>query len=68
MIAQDDSISQNDILNKVLEKVQEIKGIADDGDYIYRGEPEHYDKVSSGLYCCDCGKGAEDFNALQREE
>lgn len=68
MIAQDDSNSQDDILNKVLGKIKEVEGIAREGDYIFRGEPEHYDRVSSGLYRRDCRKGVEDFNALQREE
>ena len=40
-------ISQNGQLSQVLEKIQEIAEKSADGDYIYRGEPEHYDKVSS---------------------
>ncbi|MCY3788702.1 MAG: tetratricopeptide repeat protein [Gemmatimonadetes bacterium] len=43
-------ISQNGQLSRVLEKVQEIVEKSADGDYIYRGEPEHYEKVSSSLY------------------
>ena len=43
-------ISQNGQLSRVLEKVQEIAEKSADGDYIYRGEPEHYEKVSSSLY------------------
>ena len=35
---------------KVVKKVQEIVGAPHDGDYMYRGEPEHYDKVTSSLY------------------
>ena len=68
MIAQGDSNLQNDFLNGVLAKVKEIEGIAGDGGYIYRGEPEHYEKVSSGLYRRDHAKGVEDFNALQGKE
>ena len=34
----------------VLEIIQEILEISATGDYIYRGEPEHYCKVSSSLY------------------
>ena len=34
----------------VLEKIQEIVKKSDDGDYIYRGEPECYDHVSSNLW------------------
>lgn len=45
----DQSDSQNE-LNRVLEKIQEIAKKSADGDYIYRGEPECYPKVSSGLY------------------
>lgn len=43
-------ISQNGQLSQVLEKIQEIAERSADGDYIYRGEPEHYKKVSSSLY------------------
>ena len=42
--------SQQTKLDKVLEKINEIAKKSDDGDYIYRGEPENYDKVSSSLY------------------
>ena len=43
------SKSQNE-LNRVLEKIREIVEKSADGDYIYRGEPECYSKVSSSLY------------------
>ena len=43
------SKSQNE-LNRVLEKIQEIVKKSADGDYIFRGESEHYPKVSSSLY------------------
>ena len=43
-------MNQSDQLNSVLEKIQEIVKISANGDYLYRGEPECYDKVSSGLY------------------
>ena len=43
-------ISQNGQLSRVLEKIQEVAEKSADGDYIYRGEPEHYKKVSSSLY------------------
>ena len=39
--------AQNPKLDAVFEN---ISNIADGGNYIYRGEPEHYRKVSSGLY------------------
>ena len=50
MSPQEHSTTQNDKLEEVLEKISEIARVAARGDYIYRGEPEHYDKVSSGLY------------------
>ena len=43
-------LSQNGQLSRVLKKIQEIAEKSADGDYIYRGEPEHYHKVSSSLY------------------
>ena len=43
-------ISQNGQLSRVLKKIQEIAEKSADGDYIYRGEPECYCKVSSSLY------------------
>ncbi len=43
-------MNENDQLNRVLEKIQEIVKLSANGDYLYRGEPECYDKVSSGLY------------------
>ena len=47
--------SQQPDLDKVLEKINEISKKSADGDYIFRGEPECYDKVSSNLYrlCCE---------------
>ena len=45
-----------DDLSAVFEKIQEIVAKSSDGDYIYRGEPEHYkeqpydEKVSSNLW------------------
>ena len=41
---------EKDQLSRVLEIIQEIAEKSDDGDYIYRGEPEYYDDVSSTLY------------------
>lgn len=43
-------MNENDQLNSVLEKIQEIVKLSANGDYLYRGEPACYDKVSSGLY------------------
>ena len=48
--AEDKVSAQQSELNKVLEKINEIVKKSADGDYIYRGEPECYDEVSSGLF------------------
>ena len=37
-------------ISRILDIVKEIEAKLVDGDYIYRGEPECYDKVSSNLY------------------
>ena len=37
-------------LSRVLKKITEIADASDKGDYIYRGEPECYEKISSSLY------------------
>ena len=37
-------------LNKILEIIGKIVKISADGDYIYRGEQEYYEKVSSNLW------------------
>ena len=49
MSTPDQSEPQND-LNTVFEKIQEIAAKSASGDYIYRGEPKCYPKVSSTLY------------------
>ena len=41
---------QNDSLSEVLEIIREIAEKSAGDDYIYRGEPEDYGKVSSSLY------------------
>ena len=41
---------QKDQLSRVLKRIQEIIEKSADGDYIYRGEPKCYGKVSSTLY------------------
>ena len=43
------SDSQNN-LNRVLEKINEIVEKSADSDYIYRGEAEYFEKISSSLY------------------
>ena len=62
VLDQDKQMNQNDQLNSVLEKIQEILKISSNGDYLYRGEPKCYDKVSSGLYRKYSNIEAEYFN------
>ena len=42
--------SSNDHLDEVLNVINQLAKKSAGGDYIYRGEPEHYEKVSSSLY------------------
>ena len=42
--------SQQIGIDEVLEKINEIARESATGDYIYRGEPVHYPRVTSGLY------------------
>ena len=46
----DPSDSPKDTLSKVLEVIRKIAEKSADDDYIYRGEPECHQKVSSSLY------------------
>ena len=50
-------------LNRILEIIGGIAEITADGDYIYRGEPQHYEQVSSSLWR-ECRKaiGKEEFD------
>lgn len=50
-------------LNRILEIIGRIAETTSDGDYIYRGEPQHYAKVSSSLWR-ECRKeiGMEEFD------
>ena len=48
--ASEGRISQCEELKGVFQIIQEITKISATGDYIYRGEPKHYSKVSSSLY------------------
>lgn len=50
MNAQTHPAPQKDSLSRVLKKIREIAEKSENGDYIYRGEPECYPKVSSTLY------------------
>ncbi len=49
-------------LNRILEIIGRIAETTADGDYIYRGEPQHYEKVSSSLWReCREEIGTEEF-------
>ena len=50
MNAQTHPAPQKDPLSRVLKKIREIAEKSESGDYIYRGEPKCYLKVSSTLY------------------
>lgn len=69
ILDQDRQMNENDQLNSVLEKIQEIVKLSANGDYLYRGEPECYEKVSSGLYREYSDIEAENFGieAVQEE-
>ena len=51
------SHSQGTNTDKVLEKISEILNIVGSHAYVFRGEPERFEKVSSGLYrfCAEIG-------------
>ena len=52
-----------DDLNAILEILREIAEKSDRGNYIYRGEPDSYDRVSSSLWReCEKKIRAEDFD------
>ena len=52
-----------DDLNAVLEILREIAEKSDSDNYIYRGEPEDYDRVSSSLWReCEKKMQTEDFD------
>ena len=55
--------TQETKLNRILEIIGRIAETTADGDYIYRGEPQHYEKVSSSLWR-ECQKeiGTEEFD------
>lgn len=55
--------TQETELNRILEIIGRIAETTTDGDYIYRGEPKHYEQVSSSLWR-ECRKeiGREEFD------
>ena len=70
MSSQDNTPASNqNKLDKVLEIQNAITKKAASGVYIYRGEPEHYAKVASGLYRLyeRIGGRSHDFETIQRE-
>ncbi|RKU26845.1 hypothetical protein C6497_12425 [Candidatus Poribacteria bacterium] len=52
-------------LSDVFQKLQEIAAESADGDFIFRGEPQHYEKVSSSLWR-EC-QGNFDVEAIQKK-
>ena len=69
MSTQTQSAAQN-ALSRILELIREIVEKSINGDCIYRGEPEHYDKVSSALYRLapdGFDSGQFDLESLQKE-
>ena len=42
-------LNSEEAFSKVLEKIQEVVGPTANGDYMYRGEPEHYPRIASSL-------------------
>ncbi len=54
--------TQETELNRILEIIGRIAEMTADGDFIYRGEPQHYEKVSSSLWReCREEIGTEEF-------
>ena len=55
--------AQTSDLGRILELIGRIADTTTDGDYIYRGEPKHYEQVSSSLWR-ECKKvfGPEEFD------
>ena len=62
--------TQGTELNRILEIIGRIAETTADGDFIYRGEPQHYEKVSSSLWR-ECKKeiGTDEFDirTIQRK-
>ena len=62
------STTSHDTLHNVRNIIRKIEAISADGNYIYRGEPEHHDefpyygKISSSLYRQYARIEAEEFN------
>ena len=55
--------TQETQLNRILEVIGRIAETTADGDFIYRGEPQHYEEVSSSLWReCREEIGTEEFD------
>ena len=55
--------TQETELNRILEIIGRIAETTADGDFIYRGEPQHYEYVSSSLWReCQKEVGTEEFD------
>ena len=55
--------TQETELNRILEIIGRIAETTADGGFIYRGEPQHYEQVSSSLWReCEKEIGAEEFD------
>ena len=65
----DDRTRRGDRLNDVLEKLSELAEKASHSDYVYRGEPKCYSRVTSSLYRKYSGYdvGSFDITIVQRE-
>ena len=67
MSTQTQSVTEK-ALDRIFELIREIVGKSGNGNCIYRGEPEHYDKVSSALYRrspSEFDSGKSDLKRLQ---
>ncbi len=62
MNASNDLAPKNDSLNSILQIIHEITKRSENGNYIYRGEPENYEIVSSTLYRVFCNFNVVNLN------
>ena len=63
------NLEERQLINTIFEKTQEIATESFGGEFIYRGEPQHYEKVSSNLWReCREEIGEDDFNIVAIQE
>ncbi len=63
------NVEGQQLINTVFDKIQEVATESIGGDFIYRGEPEHYERVSSNLWReCREEIGKDDFNIVAIQE